>query len=51
MAMATSVQQSLQTIISWMQEHSPETLAGLNSPASQADLDKMGGSFHERARM
>lgn len=37
--MATSIQKSLEAIISWMREHSPETLAGLNSPASQADLE------------
>lgn len=39
--MTPSIDDSLSIIRGWMQTHSPATLAGLNPPASQADLDRV----------
>lgn len=38
--MATSIRESLETIVSWVRMNAPQTLMGLNPPAIQAEIER-----------
>ena len=43
--MATKIGDSIERILSWAKENSPQTLANLNGPASKSDLDLIESEF------